>query len=200
MSSMIVWAAVLGAAGLTLLWWDLVDFVLDRVGPAAAPWAARSVSEGRRSPARRWHVAAGVTAARPAVEEVQQPIPVATDRVLVDQVASRRSELDPTVTVPLGLVRGQLVPVRIGELDAIVGVARKQVRGERVVGAQRLHANPVLAVRDDQVRGEQVLGRWLGHPLDQDAVRHVVLHQVLLNDGGRSAVQLDTLEVAREAI
>ena len=25
-------AGVLGAAGLALLWWDLVDFVLDRVG------------------------------------------------------------------------------------------------------------------------------------------------------------------------
>ena len=36
MSSMIVWAEVLGAAGLGLLWWDLVDFVLDRVGPAPA--------------------------------------------------------------------------------------------------------------------------------------------------------------------
>jgi len=36
MLSMIVWAGVLGAAGLTLLWWDLVDFVLDRLGPSPA--------------------------------------------------------------------------------------------------------------------------------------------------------------------
>jgi hypothetical protein len=32
-SSTMMWAGVLGVAGLALLWWDLVDFVLDRVGP-----------------------------------------------------------------------------------------------------------------------------------------------------------------------
>jgi len=46
MFPMITLAAILGAMALGLLWWDLVDFVLDRVGPAPARSYEDLMAEG----------------------------------------------------------------------------------------------------------------------------------------------------------
>jgi hypothetical protein len=50
-SSTMMWAGILGAAALALRWWDLVDLLLDRVGPpsraGAGPQAAISAEVPR---------------------------------------------------------------------------------------------------------------------------------------------------------
>ena len=66
-SSTMMWAGVLGAAGLKLLWWDLVDFVLDRVGPPPQrPADAHPVSEQRRDARSRASTACTLSPRRPA--------------------------------------------------------------------------------------------------------------------------------------
>lgn len=51
--STMIWAGVLATAGLALMWWELVDFVLDRIGPLAPSPVEAWVDEGEGDPRSR---------------------------------------------------------------------------------------------------------------------------------------------------
>jgi hypothetical protein len=40
-STIVVWTGILASSGLVAWWWDVIDFLLDRVGPPRAGSLAR---------------------------------------------------------------------------------------------------------------------------------------------------------------